>query len=549
MTFAQPVTIKLKYDLATMPKWAMTGDLAVFGSNGTQWSALTNTVVDVNAGTISGKTTTFGSAPSALRSDGSSAAAAHPGPNVSAGVNYASVTLTPGTASVNVQQRSVSFHAHLVPVGSSITIPVPGATAPTPLWKFRWRTTGQNGVFGSGGIVTGWTTNTDELYVATNPLLNTLSGPIDDVFVDVLLNPAEENNPPAQRIVSRQVTVDADLPTTYEVTPADKTIGPGQTQNFQFVIRDKAGNILQPLPNSEITWLSSANHGALSGVANNPLTTYTSKTTFSSPPPRVDDVKATIIGKTTVTTRDVVWDFSHIPPSLQVVRTNTEIRQLQGEAKGFVTVKVNYQVKLEPVNNTISVGGTQQLAVALSPAYTGPGLEYRYTNSAGHGTLNVGNGTRTPNQQVTYSAKALDAGGTDQLEVEVVSVVAGTQLESIGKGQASIVVDPFRTGFIGPNQRINQFGSYFTAAQIRVNKVTGATTYEISAVTPDGPYSKTFGGATSTDPYTVGQVLDGGTYWYINIEAGFNTIQSAADARWNTYFVKYKNTVIKYKAT
>ncbi len=549
VTFAQPVTIKLKYDLATMPRWAMTGDLAVFGSNGTQWSALTNTVVDLNAGTISGKTSSFGAAPAALRALGSAAVADQPGPQVSAGVSYATVTLTPATGSVNFQQRAVSFHAHLVPLGAGIPIPVPGATTPTPQWKYRWRTTGQNGVLGSGGTVSNWSTKADEQYVATNPQLNLLSGPIDVVYVDVLLNPSEESNPAAQKITTREVTVDADLKTTYEVSPRDKTIDPGQTQNFQLVIRDKEGNILQPFPNSEITWLSSGNHGALGGAANNPVTTYTAKSTFSSPPPRVDDIKVTIVGKTTVTNREVQWDFSSGLPKLQVISTTTETRELKGEAKGFVTVKVNYQVKLEPVNKTISVGGTQLLVVTLDPAYDGPGLEYKYTNSAGHGTLNVTSGARTSNKQVTYSAKALDAGGTDQLEVEVVSVAAGVELESVGKGQASIVVDPFRTGFIGPNQRINQFGSFFTAAQIRVNKVPGATKYEISATTPDGPYSKTFGGATSTDPYTVGQVLDGGTYWYINIEAGFNTIESAADARYNLYFTKYKNTVIKYKAT
>lgn len=545
LTFTQPVTVKLKYDVTTMPHWAMTGDLTVYRSNGTQWNALTDIVVDVNAGTVSGKTTAFGSSLARLRPGANMAEANGGGSNVTTGVNYASVTLTPNTASVNFQQRSVSFHAHLVPVGNSIPIPAPGVSSPTPQWKFRWRTTGQNGVLGSGGNVTGWTTSTDEQYIATNAVLDQLSGPIDIVYVDVLLNPAEENNPSAQRIVTRQVTVDADLETTYEISPANKTIGAGAVQNFQLVIRDKAGNILQPRPNSEITWQSSANHGTLNSGGNQPTATYTAKSTFAFPPPRVDDVEATIVGVTTVTNRQVVWDFSQIPPKLQVVHENSETRQLQGKAKGFVTVKVDYQLQITPTNNTISVGGTQQFQVTLTPPYSGPGIELKSTTSVSHGTLSINNTNRT----LTYSAKAIDPGGTDQIGVEVVSVVGGTQLESLGMVQASIDVDPWRNGFIGPNQIINQFGNYFTSAQIRVAKVTGATTYEVKADTPDGLYTKTFSGATSTNQFSVGEVLDGGSHWLINIEAGFNTIPSAADARWNLYLTKYNSTVVKYKAT
>lgn len=544
LTFSQPVTITMKYDLATMPRWAMTGDLTILSSNGTQWDALTDVVVDVNAGTVSGKTNGFGSALARLRAGATIAANNHGGPVVTPGVNWASVTLTPGTASVNFQQRSVAFHAHLVPIGNSLTIPVPGATQAVPLWKFRWRTTGQNGGLGSGGNITGWTTATDEQYIATNPVLDQLTGPIDVVYVDVLLNPSEENNPPAQKIVTRQVTVDADLETTYEIAPANKTIGAGTAQNFQLVIRDKQGNILQPQPNHRIKWEGSENHGTLSGT-NAVTSTYTSKSTFNFPPPRVDDIKVKMEGLTFVEHREVEWDLFKIPPELKVLRSFTETRQLQGEAKAFVTVKVDYQVKLQPVSNTISVGGTQQFQVTLEPAYDGPGIELKFTNNTNLGTLTVNNATR----QATYTAKPFSNGGTDQVQVEAVSVVGGTQLEVLGTAQASIDVDPWRNGFIGPDQRINEFGNYFTSAQIRVAKVQGATQYEVKSDTPDGLYTKTFSGATSTNVYSVGEVLDGGSHWLINIEAGFNTIPSAADARWNTYFNKYKNTVVKYKAT
>ncbi|MEP7384296.1 MAG: hypothetical protein ABI910_21645, partial [Gemmatimonadota bacterium] len=61
LTFSQPVTIKLKYDLATLPLWAMSGDLAVMVNNGTSWPSLGGVVVDPVAHTVSGSTTTLGS--------------------------------------------------------------------------------------------------------------------------------------------------------------------------------------------------------------------------------------------------------------------------------------------------------------------------------------------------------------------------------------------------------------------------------------------------------------------------------------------------------
>jgi hypothetical protein len=262
----------------------------------------------------------------------------------------------------------------------------------------------------------------------------------------------------------------------------------------------------------------------------------------------VDDIKATIEGVTIVTERQVVWDFSGFPPRMVTEHHSEEMRELKGEAKGFVTVKVDYQVKLEPLSNTVSVGGTRQLQAVLTPPYDGPGLEYIYTYPGSNGELNVASGTRTASKQVTFTAKEFSNGGTDQIDVEVVSVVSGVQLESLGTGQASVEVDPWRDGFIGPAQRITEFGTWFTSAQIRVRKVTGATQYEVKAETPDGLYTKTFSGATSSNPLTVNEVLDGGEFWLINIEAGFNSIESAADARWNIYLNKYQNTEVKYKA-
>jgi hypothetical protein len=550
LTFAQPATVTLKYNTANFPAWAMAGDLTLVRNTAGQWGSLSDIAVDVNAGTVSGKTTGIPAASQGrVAGDGVAGDDQDGGADHSVGALPPQVGLTPGAGSVNAQQRSVRFHAGLVPRGGGVSMP---ATAPanTPQWKFRWRTTGQNGVLGGGGTSTGWTTNPDQQYIATVPVLNDLSGQIDMVFVDVLLNPDAENNPAQQRIVTAQAAINADLQTTYEISPDDKTIGPSASANFQLVVRDRQGNVLQPLPGSEFTWQSTSNHGSLGPTTpTQAMATYNSAGTFNFPPPRVDEITATVEGVTTVVEREVVWDFSEFPPKMVVVHHNEELRELRGEAKAFVTVKVDYTVKLEPVSNNVSVGGNKQLQVVLDPPYNGPGLEYKYTNSAAHGDLNVANGVRTASKQVTYTAKQFSNGGTDQLEVEVVSVVAGVQLESLGKGNATVEVDPWRNGLIGPAQQTTDFGTWFTSAQIRVAKVAGATQYEVKAETPDGLYTKTFAGATSSNPFSVNEVLDGGTHWLINIEAGFNSIESAADARWNIYFNKYKDTVVRYKAT
>lgn len=553
-TFSQPVTVTLKYDAAALPGWAMTGDLGIFAGSGGAWTALSNVSVNTTAGTVTGTTTTLGASVGGAgrggRGGAGAVAQAQTAPtDVTGGVNYASVTLTPSSGSVNFQQRSVSFHAGLVPTGTGIPLTAAGASAPSPQWKFRWRTTGQNGTLGGGMTVTGWTTAMDQQYIATNPVLDQLSGQIDMVYVDVLLNPSQENNPAAQVIVTRQASIDADLETTYEVSPSDKTIGAGQSASFQLVIRARDGSILQPRPNTEITWQSSGNHGTLNAGQNQPAASYQARTTFTAPPPRVDDITVNVTGVTTVTERQVVWDFSQIPPRLQVVHENTVTRQLQGDARGFVTVKVDYQVQLQPASSKITAGGTQQLQAVLTPAYDGPGLAFKWNNSANQGTLNVANGAHSQSRQPTYTSGNFPTGGTDNISVHVVSFVGGTELETLGSAQASIEVDPWRTAYFIVTQSFPSEQSTFTAATLRVPKVAGAGTYIVEGTIQGTPYNRTISGATSTNQYSVGEVLDGGTYWYINMEAGFNTVPSAAQARFAQYQAKYGPATARYRVT
>lgn len=553
VTFAQPVTIKVKYDPATLPKWVMTGDLGVFLSGGAGWTELSDASVDVNAGTVSGTTTTIGASSGGRGGRGGGAAsivlADGNGPNVTAGVNYASVSLTPGSGSVNFQQRSVAFHAGLVPTGTGIPLSASGLTQGQPLWKIRWRTTGQNGSLGTGGTSTGWGTSMDAQYIATNAVLDQLSGPIDQVFVDVLLNPSEENNPAAQIIVMRQATVDADLQVTYDLVPDDKTIGPGETTNFKLLVRDRQGNAVQLPANARVKWASSANHGTLGPWGGNQDNVdYTSKSTFSVPPPRVDDIKATVENLSFTENRQTTWELG-IPPTLVTNVEHIQHNDQAGEAKGFVTVHVDYQVQLQPASNQIKAGGTQQLDVVLTPAYDGPGLAYKYTRSGNQGMLDVTNGAHSSQKTVTFTAKDFATGGTDDITVDVVSWVGGTELETLGSSQASVEVDPWRTAYFIVTQSFPSEMSTFTAATLRIPKVTGASTYIVEGTVLGAPYNKTFGGATSTNQYSVGEVLDGGSYFYINLAAGFNTIPSAAQARFALYQSQYGSATGRYKVT
>jgi len=379
-------------------------------------------------------------------------------------------------------------------------------------------------------------------YTATNAVLNQLSGPIDDVKVEVLLNPTE-TDPALQRIISATATIDADLNRTYDITPSSPVIGPGAAQSLQLIIRDKAGALLTLPTNQSLAWSSSANFGNIGTPGPRQETiTYQANSTFNNPPPRVDDVVVKITEQRSTVTRvfkPAIFGTEGAFDETTVVRT-VDI----AEKKDFVEVKVNYQITLNPPSKTLGVNANTALTVSMTPAYTGPGLMYKYTNPGVYGTLNVANGVRTAATTVTYTANAT-GGGTDKVRVEVVSVVAGVELESLGTAESNIQVDPLSAGFavvVNPTP-----GGWFTGAQISIPKINGATSYDITATTPDGPYARSFSGATSSDQNSVNQVLDGGTVWKINIEGGFNTILSAQQARANLYQTKYGSVVFRIK--
>jgi len=449
-TFGQPVTVKFKFRSGDLPAFAMSGDLKLRQASAGQWSSLSNVVIDATNRTVSGRTTTFGAAPSSLAAafagfgvDGRGVASVNqwqaPEPTMGIGAEDPRVILTPpGRASVNAQQRSVIFIVSIPPNGTGVPLP-----SNTPAPRFRWSTTGRNGAL-SGPGPTQWTTTTEVQYTATSAVLNQLSGPIDDVKVELLLNPGE-TDPVRQRIVSATATVDADLDRTYDILPSLPVIEPGEAKNLQLVIRNKQGAVLTLLPEQSLAWSTSGAFGNIGTPGPRQETiTYRANATFSSPPPRVDDVTVKVSEVRTTLTRVFRPALFGLEGG---VGEDTVIRSIVlAEKKDFVEVKVNYQVTITPSPANIAANGNTPLTVSIAPAYTGPGLMYKWTNPGVYGTLNVANGVRTALPSVTYTSKGT-GGGTDQVRVEVVSVVAGVELETLGSAVVSVVVDSAKLGW------------------------------------------------------------------------------------------------------
>ena len=572
LTFSQPVTIKLKYELATLPLWSMSGDLVVMVNSGAGWSSLGGITVDPVAHTVSGTTSSLGSLSESIgttfgrmsssggrsRSQpvagGANQLLAVGSPAVTTiAVNWASVNLTPVSDSVNNQKRDVQLHASLVPTGVVTTIPAPpGITQPTVLWRYRWRTTGQNGTLGGGTTDTGWIDSPDAQYICTNANLDVVTGRMDDVILDVLLNPGTENFPASQKIMRQQMTVYAGLKKTFEISPDDKTIAPGVTQQMQFVIRDQQSNIIPPGQGTKFVWTGTGIAGTLA-ASQTEFAAYQANNTFTSAPPRIDRIDGQIQGSTTVTERQSHWDFTTVPgiPTLVIDRIVNVTYNLVGAAHTFITVHVNYTVTLSPANPTVAVDGQpQQLQAVLTPAYNGPSLAYVWTSPGTHGTLSETNGNHSANKTATFTPKALDQGGTDQVSVKVVTWIAGVELETLGTGVANVVVDPNRSASFSARQiAINGGVSYFTSATLEVKKIPGANTYQVTGTILGLPYSRTITGATSTNTQSLNEVLDGGNVWYINLDGGFNTIKSFADLRLQGYLTQYASSTAKYKAS
>lgn len=519
-TFSQPVTVKIKYDPAKLPKWVMAGDLALLHLSGSQWDTLTAFAIDTAAKVMSGKTTSFS--------------------DIGPGVEDPKVELTPTSASVNHTHRSVVFHVSLAPRGADMNVP---ATQSFPV-RYRWSTSGQNGAL---SVASGqWSTTAEAQYTATAGALAQMTGKIDDVTVDVLLNPQSltPGSTEAQRIVTVKADIDADLELTYDLSPGVAEIGPGEVATFRLRANDKQGQEL-PIPvNFTGEWRSSANVGTL--IANSTTqATYTAMSVFNHPPPRVDDVEVMLIEKIQR------WVRTHRAGAFGFEGSSEEIRDFEIERakpKSFVEVKVNYQAKLTPATDTLPIGGAVNLAVTVEPAYNGPGFRYRYTHTGTRGSIDLAQGVPLEDKTVRYTAKADGSGtGSDQVRVDVLSVVAGVIVQVVATGTANISIDDWLSGsFIVAEEPTP--GGAFIAAQIVIPKRSGNPTYRLEVINNgETIVSKTFSGAETTNTRSVGQIFDGGSSWRLNLAGGFSTTPAGMEGRRNVYRTEYASVKVRYK--
>ncbi len=285
-SFAQPVTVTLAYQPADLPAFTMTGDVGVLqGSRG-----LTAVTVNTKTRKISGQTTSFAAtAAGAPSSNGAAGAALAEEPEVAVMIHDPEVQLAPGSASVNSSHRYATFTVAVEARGTGIPLP-----EDTPALRYRWRSSKMHGGLIDDPGPTVWTETRSVEYLATDPdaVLEGISGEIDRVFVDVLLNPKALTDPKAGplRIVSAEATVDADLTLTYAISPTRATVKQSETTDLRVLIRDKAGNEHNLGGEQTASWETSGNHGRLAGDRTGPTVTYEAKDVFEFPPPRVDRV-------------------------------------------------------------------------------------------------------------------------------------------------------------------------------------------------------------------------------------------------------------------
>ncbi len=286
-SFAQPVTVTLAYQPADLPAFTMTGDVGVLhGSQG-----LTAVTVNTQTRKISGQTMSFAATASTAPSSGARAAGAALAdePEVAVMIHDPDVSLAPGSASVNSSHRYATFTVAVEARGAGIPLP-----EDTPSLLYRWRSSTAHGGLIDDAALTAWTETTSVEYLATDPdaVLSGISGEIDRVFVDVLLNPEALTDPAAGplRIVSAEAAVDADLTLTYAVTPTRATVKQSETTDLRVVVRDKAGNEHSLGVDQTAIWATSGNHGRLAGDTTGPTVTYEAKDVLELPPPRVDRV-------------------------------------------------------------------------------------------------------------------------------------------------------------------------------------------------------------------------------------------------------------------
>ncbi len=384
--FGVPVTVTIKYDPASLPAWVVPGDLVIQRWNGTQWSKLTNLVVDTVARTMTGQTPGFST--------------------VAVYFLNPTVTLTPAPALVNSIQRSVIFTAGISGEGRQ----------PDAL-QYEWTNTGAIGTF------TGASRNTIQ-YTAVTAILP--PGDID--VVGVVVRGRFEPNGPFEILGQAYTTVRSDLNLTLQLLPERSVVQYTGTQQLAATVIDRTGSRYESSQYVYYEWTSTTNAGALNVGSQR---TRVNVVTYSAYPASRQSNVGPRGDKITVKTFLVSYRRTRLlldPTKFTVDSTITEL--LQKDA--FVQVIPQYQVSLVPQSAQLQAGQSTTFQVQLTPAWQeDEQLFFQWSTSGSQGTLSAAQGS------ATYTAAANPSGGTDFVDVDVRIGTIG----QLGTARASVSVE------------------------------------------------------------------------------------------------------------
>jgi len=524
-TFAQPVTITVKFAAADLPDHAMTGDLGLQHWNGTQWTLLPNPAVNAGEYTISTTVTSLGTAATGgPAGSGTVQPTNHLEPwELALMAMDPQVSLSPAEANVSVLKRFAGFHVSVAPRGAGMALPA----SAQPL-LYRWRTDGPHSSFIENIGPSDWTETLAVEYFTTHPQLAELSGAIDRVLVDVCLT-APDCSGASARIITQVALIKADVEHEWTVLPDPLKVMRGEDLTLRAGLMDNQGQEValptlatQPhVQTWDFEWTSTDFHGGLDegNDPKQPTNLYTADETFTFPPPRRETVSFTAYVVETILVRKLV----PIPGSSGMIMGTVPqtSRTKVGEGRGVITVETDYELNLTVSSANPGPGQTIQVTANLNPPESA-GVAYRFTSAESQGTLLVIPGQLVPTKTLEYKVDEFPSGGDETIRVEVVSVVQGVEWEVLADEEITINVDPLRAVQLNIHSFTNAGGGTGVIAYLFITKVPGATSYEVTAQGfPEPSLPRTFSGPTTTGlGIPVGSIVDDGGRYRLTLRSG-----------------------------
>lgn len=524
-TFAQPVTVQVKFAATDLPGFAMAGDLNLHQWNGSQWLPIPNATVSAGDYTISAAVTRLGSAAGGPAASGGAHPTGEPASwDVALMAMDPHVSLSPGDATVNVFQRYAGFHVSVAPRGQGI-----GLLASAAPLLFRWRTDGPHSTFIESIGPNDWTETTAVEYLNTDPNLADLSGDIDRVVVDVCLS-APDCTGSAARVISLEAVIKAGNAVDWAVFPGPLTVKRGDDLTLRAARKDSQGQELalpalrnQPYVQEwDITWTSTEFYGDLDELADPkvPTIVYTAHDHFQFPPPRREKVAFAAYVVETFHAR-VLAPLGPTGGKVWTTQSRTT-RTKVGEAEGTLVVETDYTLALTVSNANAGPGDVVQVIATLDPPEP-TGVAYRFTSAGSQGTLTPASGTLSPASTITYKVNEFPSGGDEVIRVDVVSIVQGAVWDVLTPvEEVTVAVDPTRAVQLLIHSFINVGGGTGVVAYLLINKVPGATTYQVTSQGfPEPLLPLTFSSPNTTGlGIPVGSIVDEGGRFRVTLRSG-----------------------------